>query len=99
MKQPRSDPAGRSVLALLFVLLAGCSDGRPSQEVVGQDFAAQYPSVSVVSVKASEDEVAAASFRIAFQERATSRKGSYEVQYIEEAGAWRPTPPLPERLP
>ena len=99
MKRLHSDPAGRSAIALLFVLLAGCSDGRPSTEVVAQEFAAHYPSLTVVSVKASEDEVAAASFRVAFQERTTGRKGSYEVQYTEEAGSWRPAPPLPEKLP
>jgi hypothetical protein len=88
-----------SALALAFIL-AGCEPAPPEVADVKAEFHRRYPTVEVVSIRMSEDEVVARRFEVTYRRRGAQESKSITLQSMKgEKGAWEFRPGPPTELP
>jgi hypothetical protein len=89
------------IIGSILLLLAGCSDGRPDFSEAKKQFEQLYPRVQVVSMRISEDEVVARSFRFSYRKPGDKSEKEIEIQFMENPNTkrWSPNPVPPRELP
>jgi hypothetical protein len=90
-----------TVIALLVVLGIGCDDGRPSESDARQEFERLYPGAQITSIRISENEVVARSFRFRYRKPGNQSEKEISIQFMRgpEEKKWVPTPKPPDLLP
>ncbi len=93
------------IVSLLFcslmVLVFGCSDNRPYEPEAKARFEQLYPGVVVTSVRISEDEVIARSFKFVYKKPGETTEKEIEIQFMQTPSTkqWDPRPEPPKELP
>jgi hypothetical protein len=81
-----------------MLCVAACSDLRPSEAKARSLLQRICPALVVVSIRISEDEVIARSFRVEYRD-ALHKIREIELQFLQEDGEWKPSPPLSHSCP
>lgn len=86
---------------LLIFLLTACSDGRPDIKEAEKQFSQIYPGVQVTSIRITEDEVIARSFKFRYRKPRVMAEKEIEIQFMQKVntGQWIPSPEPPKELP
>jgi hypothetical protein len=89
------------ILTLVLVFaVASCSDHRPEAADARVEFSRLYPTTEVVSIRMSEDEIAARSFAITYRHAENSQTKTFELQYMKnDHGVYELRPAPPRELP
>ena len=90
----------RLVATALVVALTGCRDPRPEIPDAKAEFLRRHPTAEMVTIKISEDEVVARSFKVTYRTGLHEPTKTIELQYMKNAqGVWEVRPNPPSELP